>query len=109
MLEYQRVGFRGRTELRWLAPAFADDANQIRSPTTLVLGAALGYGRQIGAWELRFCFRGSNLLNWKYADNLRVNGRASRFFEPAPGPTVLGTFELAGLEGPTTPATGQAP
>jgi hypothetical protein len=32
----------------------------------------------VGAWGMRFGLRGTNLLDWKYADNLRVNGRAAR-------------------------------
>jgi iron complex outermembrane receptor protein len=77
--------------VRWVSSVFVNDANSDAAPLYTVAAASLGYGLQLGRWDLTAFVRGDNLFGKRYAGSVIVNEGNARYFEPAPGRSWLGS------------------
>jgi iron complex outermembrane recepter protein len=81
-------------ELSYMGRTFADDANTARAPSAVLLDATAGYRGQRGSLRYQVHVGVANLLDRRYADNLRLNADAERYFEPGPPIRLFGGLTL---------------
>lgn len=83
------------TELEWVGPRFADDANQVEAPAHSLAhvraGARIGFG---ASWLGILSIGVRNLFDVRYVDNVRPNAFGGRALEPGPPLAVFGRLEL---------------
>ena len=103
--------WRGGLETHWRLPAnlfvagtmelasatWADDANTARATGFARLGLRAGWKARVDSLALEVSAGADNILDERFADNLRVNAFGGRYFEPAPGRHGWLTFSLAWL------------
>lgn len=76
---------------------YANNANTVRSPDYFDLGVRIAYATRIGGSRVEYYLGIRNLLDELFADNLRINAFAGRFFEPAPARYFYGGMRLVGV------------
>lgn len=64
---------------------FADNANSVEVPSSLVSGVRAGYEFERGPWTIRPYVGVNNLFDERYSSNVRINAFGGAFYEPAPG------------------------
>ncbi|HKJ90586.1 MAG TPA: TonB-dependent receptor [Oceanipulchritudo sp.] len=72
----------------------ADDANSEKIDTHSVTDLRLGYRWRAGAWSMEPFLGIDNLFDRSYFDNIRLNAFGGRHFEPAPGRSIYGGFQV---------------
>ena len=95
-----RLGFFADWEIQYVDDRHADNANSAQAESYVLSNLRFGYGHRLGSWELSPFVGINNLFDEEYIDNLRINERSLRFFEPAPGFNAYGglsvTYQFAG-------------
>jgi iron complex outermembrane receptor protein len=89
-LEWGRsTGWRASLEARQLSSVYANDLNDTRAASYSTVDLGMGYAaaRESGRWSVYA--RVENLFDARYSGSLIVNEANGRYFEPAPGRTVL--------------------
>ena len=79
---WQHSGAFVALELEYQRRMFADDANFVRSTSQHLVSLRAGYRGQFGRFRYQLHGGVANLLDDDHIDNLRVNARGGRFFEP---------------------------
>ncbi|MFW6342458.1 MAG: TonB-dependent receptor family protein [Halothiobacillaceae bacterium] len=77
----------GGLTARYIGPRYADDANTTRVAGQTVVDLRLGQTLRGVRGELELFLGIDNLFDRDALDNLRVNARNGRYYEPAPGRT----------------------
>jgi iron complex outermembrane recepter protein len=88
------TGWRASLEARHVSAVYANDLNDTRAPgySTVDIGAGYVATRDAGRWSVYA--RVENLFAARYSGSLIVNEANGRYFEPAPGRTVLAGFNV---------------
>lgn len=71
-----------------------DDANSAQAAGRVVLGAAIGRRLRLGGAELDPLVAVQNLAGTRYVGSVSINAAAGKFYEPAPGRTLLVRMSL---------------
>jgi iron complex outermembrane receptor protein len=71
-----------------------DDANSAQAAGRAVFGAALGTHLRVGGAELAPMVALQNLAGTRYVGSVSVNATGGKFYEPAPGRTLLVRLSL---------------
>ena len=100
---YAPVGFSITAETLGRAQIFVDDRNSDAAPGYWVENLRAGFEQDRGVWHFSMYASVNNLTNRGYVGSVIVNETNSRFFEPAPGRTVLVTFSAAYRDRSTAP------
>ncbi|MDB4883966.1 MAG: TonB-dependent outer rane transport protein [Gemmatimonadetes bacterium] len=72
-----------------------DDANSAQAPGRTILGLALSNTLRVGAVQLASLVALQNLADVRSVGSVSVNATGGKFYEPAPGRTLLVRFALA--------------
>lgn len=80
-----RSGIYAAFETRYSGRYYADNLNTVEVASSINSGLRLSYQHRIDHWRLNISGGINNLLNASYYANVRLNARAGRYFEPAPG------------------------
>ncbi len=94
-LEWGRAsGWRASLEARHLSAVYANDLNDTRAAGYSSVDVGVGYAavHATGRWSVYA--RVENLFAARYSGSLIVNEANGRYFEPAPGRTVLVGFKI---------------
>lgn len=96
-LTWQGVGERFATlETQYVGDLVADNANETEVGSYWLVNLRVGDGWQIGGDTRLNAYVGiRNLFDEAYFDNVRLNGTFGRYYEPAPGRSVVGGVELS--------------
>ena len=86
---YAPVGFSITAETVSRAQIFVDDRNSDAAPGYWVENLRAGFERDKGVWHFSVYASVNDLTNRRYVGSVIVNETNSRFFEPAPGRTML--------------------
>ncbi|MFO7964043.1 MAG: TonB-dependent receptor [Desulfobacterales bacterium] len=78
-------GFYAGLDARFVSRFFADDENTVETHDYIVTDFRTGLRRRFGKWRISPSFGIRNLFDESYSNNVRINARGNRFFEPAPG------------------------
>jgi iron complex outermembrane receptor protein len=92
---YAPVGFSITAETLSRAQIFVDDRNSDAAPGYWVESLRAGFEQDKGVWHFTVYASVNDLTNRRYVGSVIVNETNSRFFEPAPGRTVLVMFSAA--------------
>ncbi len=95
-------GLFGEFDLRYVGALFADDANEVESESHVVADLRVGYEGRFGQWGVAPYVGINNLFDAEYIDNVRLNAKFGRYFEPAPRLEAYGglavTYHFEGLD-----------
>nr|WP_266157431.1 TonB-dependent receptor [Dyella silvatica] len=83
------MGWRYGAELNGVGAVSVDDLHSNRAAGYVLLGVDAGYGLPWGAARLHLSARVDNLLDHRYIGSVIVNESNSRYYEPAPGRSVM--------------------
>jgi len=83
------LGWRGGLELEGVGAVPVDDRNSAKAPGYLCTGVDVGYGLALGATGLHFSARLDNLFDRRLVGSVIVNDGNGRYYEPAPGRSLL--------------------
>lgn len=83
------LGWRGGLELEGVGAVPVDDRNSAEAPGYLRTGVDLGYGLALGGTRLHVSARIDNLFDRRIVGSVIVNDGNGRYYEPAPGRSVL--------------------
>ncbi len=72
-------------DLQYVGDRKADNANSAEADDYVVTNLRAGLRHDVGDWSLEGFFGVQNLGDEEYVDNVRINDRFGRYFEPAPG------------------------
>jgi iron complex outermembrane receptor protein len=88
------TGWHASLEARHVSAVYANDLNDTRAAAynTVDIGAGYAAAGDAGRWSVYA--RVENLFDARYSGSLIVNEANGRYFEPAPGRTVLAGFNL---------------
>jgi iron complex outermembrane receptor protein len=92
---YAPLGFLITGETLSRAQIFVDDRNSDAAPSYWVENLRAGFERDKGVWHFSVYGSVNDVTNRRYVGSVIVNETNSRFFEPAPGRTVLVMFSAA--------------
>lgn len=70
-------------------PAYVDDANSAQAPGRAVFGVAVSRDLAVGGTKISPLVAVQNVGGVRYAGSLSVNATGGKFYEPAPGRTLL--------------------
>ena len=90
---------------RFASSIFVDDANSARAPGYEILSLRARGTIRIGTLSLEPGFALENLFGRSYVGAVSVNAAGGRFYEPAPGRTLIATLAMHFLR-PTRPPPG---
>ncbi len=82
-------GWQADLDGRYLGAVPANDLDTVRAPPYAVFGLGAGYIAQRGPWRAHLFARIDNLLDRRHVGSVIVNEGSGRYFEPAPGRTLL--------------------
>ncbi len=88
-------GWRGGLEARTLSKVQVNDVNSDAAAAYTVASAHAGYLLQAGPLALNAFVRVDNLFDRRYTGSVIVNEGNSRFFEPAPGRSMLASLSVS--------------
>lgn len=88
-------GWRAGLELKSTGRVYVNDVNSDSAAPATMLSGHLGYGVQAGAWSFNAFVRIENLTDRRSVGSVIVNEGNGRFFEPAPGRTVLASVSAS--------------
>jgi len=77
-------GFTASVETLFSGELYANNGNTTSVGSYAVSNVRLEYSLQRGAWRFRPYLGVNNVLDEKYASNIRVNAFGGRYYEPAP-------------------------
>lgn len=83
------LGWRMGAEWQGIGAVPVDDRDSARAPGYLLTGLDLGYGIDLGATRLHLSARADNLFDRHVIGSVIVNESNGRFYEPAPGRSVM--------------------
>ncbi len=83
-------GFYAGIDVRFVGEFFADDENTVETSDYFVADFRSGCRKSLGNWRFNPFFGIQNLFDESYNNNVRINARGGRYFEPAPGFNVYG-------------------
>jgi iron complex outermembrane receptor protein len=83
------LGWRGGLELEGVGAVPVDDRNSAAAPGYLRTAIDVGYGLALGDARLHLEARVDNLLDRRIVGSVIVNEGNGRYYEPAPGRSVL--------------------
>ncbi|HET6804924.1 MAG TPA: TonB-dependent receptor [Frateuria sp.] len=83
------LGWRGGIEFEGVGAVPVDDRNSAMAPGYLRTGVDLGYGLALGDARLHLSARVDNLFDRRTVGSVIVNDGNGRYYEPAPGRSVL--------------------
>lgn len=78
------AGFYASWDMLHADSFYADNANKVKSGAYSVANLRAGWILQRERWELSPFIGVNNMLAEEYFDNIRLNARFGRYFEPAP-------------------------
>jgi iron complex outermembrane receptor protein len=84
------TGWQAGVEVRAASALYVDDINSQTAAGYAIAGVRGGYRILWGRWDVSGFVRVDNVFNRQYAGSVIVDETSSRFFEAAPGRTVLG-------------------
>lgn len=94
-LEWGRAsGWRASLEARHVSAVYANDLNDTRASEYSSVDIGAGYAAVHGAGRWSVYARVENIFDARYSGSLIVNEANGRYFEPAPGRTVLVGFKV---------------
>jgi iron complex outermembrane receptor protein len=83
------LGWRGGIEFEGVGAVPVDDRNSAAAPGYVRTAVDLGYGLTLGATRLHLSMRVDNLFDRRVVGSVIVNDGNGRYYEPAPGRSVL--------------------
>ncbi|WP_266170347.1 TonB-dependent receptor [Dyella subtropica] len=83
------LGWRMGIELQGVSAVSVDDRDSSHAPGYLLTGIDLGYGLALGATRLHLSARIDNVFDRRAIGSVIVNESNGRFYEPAPGRSVM--------------------
>jgi iron complex outermembrane recepter protein len=87
-------GWNGSLESSALSDMAVNDQNTQTAPGFGVLNASIGYGFDLRDAQISTFLRLNNIFDRNYAGSVIVNESNGRYFEPAPGRTIFGGFQI---------------
>lgn len=95
VLDYQHPkGWFGALETRWVDSLYANNANSVAVPGSLVTDMRFGGTLKFGKLTIEPFIGAANLFDEKYFSNIRPNAFGGRYYEPAPARTAYGGVSL---------------
>ncbi|HEY6484457.1 MAG TPA: TonB-dependent receptor [Steroidobacteraceae bacterium] len=88
------LGWHASATAQYVTDVAVNDVNSVFAPSYAVFGADAGYGIDLGSMQLNAFLRVNNLLNRVYVGSVIVDDGNGRYFETAPGFSVLGGVRL---------------
>jgi iron complex outermembrane receptor protein len=88
------LGWRGGLELEGAGAVPVDDRNSAEAPGFLRIGVDAGYGLALRTARLHLSVRIDNLLDRRTIGSVIVNDGNGRYYEPAPGRTLVAGARL---------------
>jgi iron complex outermembrane receptor protein len=82
-------GWRASLDGDYLGSVPVNDLGSDAAPAYAVFGADVGYGIALDSGQLRAFARIDNVFDRRYAGSVIVNDANGRYFEPAPGRTLM--------------------
>ncbi len=82
-------GWQFELDARYMGAVPADDLDSVRAPAYAVFGVGGGHVTRRGAWRVHLFARIDNVFDRRHVGSVIVNDGNGRYFEPAPGRTVL--------------------
>jgi iron complex outermembrane receptor protein len=82
-------GFHVGAQVHASGKVYVNEANVDAAPASAVVNLRAGYEHRWGRWHLREFVRVDNAGDRRYAGSVIVSEARGRFFEPAPGRTLL--------------------
>jgi len=91
--QFQQGYFAGLA-VQYIGERYADDANNVEVPSQTVTDLRLG--RKLTSWQYdtRLVIGIENLFDTEYLDNLRINARNGRYYEPGSARRVYAGIEI---------------
>ena len=83
------TGFHAAAELHASSKVFVNEANTDAASGYAVASLRSGFEQRLDSWRIREFLRVDNVGNRRYAGSVIVAEARGRFFEPAPGRTML--------------------
>ncbi|GAA0711585.1 TonB-dependent receptor [Dokdonella soli] len=83
------LGWRAALQGDYVSAVPINDLGSDAAPSYFVTGVDVGYGFALASGRLRAFARLDNLFDRQYAGSVIVNDANGRYFEPAPGRTVM--------------------
>lgn len=87
-------GWNGSVEASALSDVAVNDQNTQAAPGFGVLNASVGYGFDLRDAQISTFLRLNNIFDRNYAGSVIVNESNGRYYEPAPGRTIFGGFQI---------------
>ena len=81
-------GFYAGVDALVVGDFYVDDENTEKNDNSTVANFRTGWEKAIGDWLVAPFFGVQNFLDENYNNNVRINARGGRYFEPAPGLNV---------------------
>ncbi len=91
----RQLGWRASLTGQYISAIAVNDANTEFAAAYPVFDATGGYARDFGSTRASIFLRLNNILNRRYVGSVIVDDGNGRYFEPAPGFSVLAGFTLA--------------
>jgi iron complex outermembrane receptor protein len=82
-------GLHAGGEVHASGKVYVNEANADAAPSYTVVNLRAGYEHRWGRWQLREFVRVDNAFDRRYAGSVIVSEARGRYFEPAPGRTIL--------------------
>src|SRR5204862_2785639 len=82
-------GFHAGAELRASGKVYVNEMNSDAAPVYTVVNVRAGFEQRWGRWQLAEFVRMDNAGDRRYAGSVIVSEARGRFFEPAPGRTIV--------------------
>jgi iron complex outermembrane receptor protein len=94
--EYRfQQGYFAGIAAQYIGTRYADDANTVEVPSQTVTDLRLGRGISSSQYDIRLVIGIENLFDSEYLDNLRINARNARYYEPGSARRVYAGFEYS--------------
>jgi iron complex outermembrane receptor protein len=92
--QFQQGYFAGLAA-QYIGTRYADDANAVEVPTQTVTDLRLGRKISSLQYDIQLVVGIENLFDSEYLDNLRINARNDRYYEPGSARRVYAGIEIA--------------
>ena len=88
------LGWNGSIETSAASNVAVNDQNTQTAPGYGLMSASVGYGFELRDAQISTFVRLNNIFNHSYVGSVIVNESNGRYYEPAPGRTIFGGFQI---------------
>ena len=88
-------GYFAGIAAQYIGERYADDANTVEVPSQTVTDLRLGRKLSSSEYDVRLVIGVENLFDSEYLDNLRINARNARYYEPGSARRVYAGIEFS--------------